>query len=206
MSYLKWALITLEEAKEFPGMSSLAAADEATVRALIDAASLAIEEHVQNPIVQRAFTEDYAYDDIRQSTEGSNRIYLRHYPIVSVASITDPAGETIDATTYWIDKPHGCLVRTSGWDMPKDANGWVTYWTIVYTAGRYANTALVPAHMKHACKAWVSQLYKRPDQSVTSKSVGDLSLSYEVGKSGEGAPAVPDFVKLAFSSLKRREV
>jgi uncharacterized phiE125 gp8 family phage protein len=199
MSVASTALITLAEAKLFPGLSTLAAADEAIVEALIDAASMDFEKEWDNYGIQRAVTEDYTYQEIKTRSKKANTIWLRKFPIVSVASITDPAGNTIDSDEYWIDKQLGALRTTGGWAIPQDTNGFASYWTIVYTAGRTANTAAVPANIKLACKMWTLELYKNPGQNVKSKSVGDLSITYKEG-SGKG---LPDQIKRMISCWKK---
>lgn len=169
-------LISLAEARNYPGMPASGEAD--LIRALISACSLALEESCETAFIRRVFTEDYAHEYLIRRPDRDNYIQLRRYPIYSVTSITNPAGNTIAATDYWIDKPHGRLVCAGVWDVPQDSNGFVTYWTIVYTAGRYAASANVPANLKMACKMMVASLYGRPDRDVVSKSVGDLSLNY----------------------------
>jgi hypothetical protein len=49
---------------------------------------------------------------------------------------------------------------------------------VLYTAGRYANTAAVPANLKLAAKMHLTGRYKRPDSTVRSKTVGELSITY----------------------------
>lgn len=204
MSTSEYALITLDEAKEFPGMSSLASSDEALIETLIDAATTDIEAYWDNPGVIQTFTEDYTADYLDKC---GNKLELLHYPIVSIVSITDPAGNTIGKDDYWIDKANGYLMAVGGWDTPQDANGYATYWTIVYTAGRWANTAAVPADIKRHCKAWVAQLYKRPEQDLVQKSVGDLSLRYrEWMREGEGENLIPPAIRAGLARYKKRMI
>ena len=182
-------LITLAEAKVYPGMSGLSTADEAIVNALISSCTLDFEEYLGKALVQRAFTEDYTYAEISRQSRDSDIIWMRQYPIVSVTSITDPAANTIAATNYWIDKIRGALRANAAWSLPKDDNGFTSYWTIVYTAGHWATTAAVPANMKLAAKMYVAYLYSRPNPEVSSKSVGDLRLAYTESKSDSSIPA-----------------
>jgi hypothetical protein len=200
MAVSPYALITLDEAKEYPGMSALPASEEAMVETVIDAVTADFEDFWDNYAVQREVSEDYTYD---RFVEG--KIELNHYPIVSVKSITDPAGNTIASTDYWIDKAHGYLVCANTWAIPQDANGFQTYWTIVYTAGRVANTAAVPAHIKHAAKAWVAVKYRHADQDLVQKSVGDLSIRYrEWQREGETEQLLPTWVRSAIVMWKKR--
>lgn len=196
------ALITLGELKTFPGLASAPASEDDILQAMIDAASLDFEAYWDNYGVQRSVTEKHTYREIRRATPNADKIQLDKYPIVLVTSITDPAGNTIGPDDYWIDADIGALRANGGWTIPVDSNGFESYWTIVYKAGRVANTASVPANIKHACKLWIYQLYKRPDRDLISKSVGDLSLTFAKGTSED----LPELIKRMISAWKKREV
>ena len=189
MSVATTSLITLAEAKVYPGMASLPSADEAIVESLCDACALDFEAYLGKALIQRAFTEDYSYAEISRQSRESDIIWMRQYPLVSVTSITDPAANTIAATNYWIDKVRGALRANAAWSLPKDDNGFTAYWTIVYTAGHWATTAAVPANVKQAAKMYVAYLYSRPNPEVASKSVGDLRIAYTESKSDSPIPA-----------------
>lgn len=195
-------LITLAEAKVFPGMGSLPATDEAIVSALITAVSLDFEREWDNYGVQREVTERYSYRAIKAGLWNADTIWLHKFPVVSVTSITDPDGNTIDADDYWIDKDVGCLRILGGWTIPQDSNGFATYWTIVYTAGRVASVSDVPTNIKLACKMWVAMLYRDPTQNVKSKSVGDLAITY---KDGSKAGSLPNHIRAMISCWKKQD-
>ena len=203
MSVATASLITLTEAKLFPGMGSLPATDEALIEALIDAASLDFETHWDNYGVQRSVAEKYTYHQIITEAPNYDKIWLRKFPIASITSIADPAANTIDSDEYVIDYDIGCLRSTAewGWDVPLDSNGFESYWTITYTPGRVANTAAVPANIKLACKMWTAILYKNATQNVQSKSVGDFSITYKGSVDG----GLPDQIKRMISAWKKRD-
>jgi hypothetical protein len=203
MTVSTYALITLAEAKVFPGLSAVPASDDAILEGLIDAAAADFEDYWDNYGVRRSVTEKVTWHDIKLRSRDLSAVYLSRYPISSVESITDPASNTIAATEYWIDSERGILRTTGTWKLPQDSNGFVTYWTIVYTAGRVAATANIPANIKAACKAWVADLYKRPDRDVISKSVGDLSLGY---RSSEVTGGLPEYIQHKIAVWKKREV
>ena len=203
MTVSSTALITLAEARLFPGLSAVPTSEDAILEGLIDAASLDFEEYWDNYGVRRSVTENVPYHVMRLRSRNLSAIFLSKYPIYSVESITDPALNTIPSTDYWIDSDAGALRTTGTWKLPQDSNGYITYWTIVYTAGRVAATVNVPANIKAACKVWVAQLYKRPDRDLVSKSVGDLSLGY---RSAEGTGGLPEDIQHRISGWKKREV
>ena len=207
MSVATISLISLAELATYPGIPPVPSASEtAILEPLIDAMTLVIEKECQQAFVRRSFTEDYTYEHVLRNPHSKPRIELRQYPIVSVTSITDPDANTIPSTDYWIDKAHGWLVTTGSWQIPQDANGFETYWTIVYIAGRWVATANVDANLKLACKMLVAQLYSNPDQNIASKSVGDLSLSYTNWVSAEQTGGFPPIVKSLIAPYRRRDV
>ena len=205
-----YSLITLAELQNFSGIpASPTAAQTATLEALIDGTSDAFEKYIQNGLINRAYTEDYSWEELSRhwTSQGPHRIELRRYPIVSVTSITDQAStpNTIAATEYWLDKPHGWLVRNGVWQRPVDANGWETYWTIVYTAGRFASTATVDTGIKLAMKMQVAHAFANPN-SIKKHEVDDLQIEYHA-LTAEAAvlPLLPS-VRALLSTYVRRVV
>jgi hypothetical protein len=194
-------LITLVEMKEHPGFTTLTAEQETQILTLIEAATADFENFWGNYGVQRSITERIGYQQIVRDSPNADKIWLSQYPIASVTSITDSAGNIIASTNYWIDVDSGCLRTVGGWQIPQDTNGFSTYWSIVYVAGRVASNNLVPANIKLACKMWVATLYKRPDREVTSKSVGGLSLSFATSEGG-----LPETIQRMIRTWKKREV
>jgi len=191
MSASDYALIETFEAREYPGMP--ATGSDAIIDVLIDGCSLAIEKHCDGKLfVQRAITEDYTWEEIKRQSKHADTIWLRKQPLVSVTSITDPAGNTVDSDDYWLDKAKGALRTTGQWTIPQDSNGFATYWTIIYTAGLFASTLAVDANLKLACMMFVADLFKHPNPAVLSKSVGDLKISY---REKAQVSALPDGVQ-----------
>ena len=205
MSISDYALITLPEAREYPGMPS--SGNDSIIEGLIDGCSLDIEQYCNGKIfVQRALTEDYTWDQIKQQSRNNNAIWLRKLPIVSVASITDPASNTVDSDDYWIDKVHGCLRTTGQWVIPQDSNGFAAYWTIVYTAGLFENTLAIPGNVKMACRIYVAQIFRHPDPDVIEKAVGDLKIKYNEARKMEVDFMIPARVRSLIGSYKSFEL
>lgn len=114
------------------------------------------------------------------------RLYLTRYPIISVTSITDPAANTVSAADYVVYKAEGMLIHSGAWPVAQDTSGNIARWSVVYVAGRYANTAAVEANLKLACKLLVATRFSQREGDVISKRVGDLSISYREGQAGNG--------------------
>lgn len=188
-----YALITLAEMKTFPGFANLATANESIVEALINAVTHEFEDYWGTYGVRRVvYDEQHTYRDILRDTPNASKIRLNRYPILAASgvSIVDPAGNSIASTDYWINSDFGEVNTTGGWQIPLDSNTFTTYWKCTYVPGWVNSTGDVPANIKTACKMQVAARYKRPDQNVTTKKVGDLSITYAQAKGdGEGLPA-----------------
>ncbi len=164
-----YALLTLQEAQEYLGNP----ADTAVLDALIDDITLALEAWAQTFFVQRQTSEDY-------ERPAGAELWLRRSPVVSVTSITDPAGNSVAATDYAVIKPRGLLRRPGGWPVPVDANGHEAVWTVTYTAGRWADTAAVPANVRLGAKLFVAERYLKRQPGVVREvvqGVGDVSYA-----------------------------
>lgn len=204
MSVGTYALITLAELQTFPGIpAALSAAQTTSLEGLIDAASAMMDAYCRNDLIQRSASEDYTWNEICKM---GRRFELRRYPLVSVTSITDPAGNTTAATNYWMEKDAGVLWRNGSWSAPVDSNGFITYWTVVYVAGRWATTAAVPAHVKMLCKQQVASMWGRPDGGVKSTAVGDLKITYTDAEESGQNPQLLDSVKGGLGQYVRRMV
>lgn len=196
-------LITLNELKNYPGLSSVAGTEEPILESLIAAATKQFERYWETYGVQRGISEEIiTYRQIRRDTPDASLMELKKRPIQSVVSIEDPDGNTIDSGNYWTDEMRG-LKTTGGWTIPQDSNGFQTYWMVTYSGGWVANAASVPDNIKTACKMWVASLYRNYDRNVLSKKVGDLSITYrDTTKKGD----LPDYIKSMISEWRIIEV
>jgi len=161
-------LIFLAEAKTELGIT--VTDHDLRLEALITNTSSRILAYLQNHVVIQARTERHY--------GGKKRLYLQRYPVTSGPTISDEAGNTVESTDYMMLAEQGILQHAGIWPTAQDANGNISRWTIAYGAGLAVNTAAVPADLKEACLTWVTRRFSRPDQSVTSKRVGDLALGY----------------------------
>lgn len=103
-----------------------------------------------------------------------------------MTSITDPAGNTVPAADYVIYKAEGMLIHAGAWPVAQDSSGNIARWSVIYVAGRYANTASVEANLKLACKLLVATRFSQREGDVASKQVGDLRISYREGPGDNG--------------------
>lgn len=139
--------------------------DPIWVEQLLDAATVRIENETGATFVQRSFTErrlggaerrgSYVYgwrpeQYATRTREGRKRLYLDRYPIVSVTSITDEDSETVASGDYRILENLGVLEHDGVWPLPTGE------WSIVYTAGRFADTDSVSEDVRLACNLLVA--------------------------------------------------
>jgi len=184
-----YALITVNELKNFPNMASLDVTDEPILHTLIDAVTAEFESYWGTYGVIRGVSgEKVTYKQLRRASPGANIMPLQKTPIQSVVSIEDQDSNTIDSDDYWIDESRG-LMTTGGWTIPQDSSAFATYWSVTYSGGWVSSTSNVPENIKTAAKMRVASLYKRADRDVISKQVGDLRITYREG-ADEGLPSV----------------
>lgn len=204
MAVSNLALVSRAEVESYLGLTGTAELD-----ALIDGCSAALESEALAVFVQRTITEyASASQFLGGPREGGRSILaLKNYPVVSVTSISDPAGNVITATDYRIEGEKGYLIRPGGWPTPVNANGLVDRWKVIMTAGHFATTAAVDAALKLACKKLVAFARQNTTPGVLSKTGGLISITYRSAGDGGLAPSgVPLEVAAMLGPWKSREV
>jgi len=186
---LSYRLTTLERLKTALGLPA-STSDDPKLDALVDAATVAIENYCDNGFVTRSYSE-YSRAGINGHQGGARRIFLRRYPIQSVASITEAPSGTIPATDYLIYGDEGYLEHVSYWPAPDDR------WTIAYTAGRFASTTAVDEALRLACHMLVEDWKRKPDGPVSSTSSAQRSQSFTEAD-------MPQRVKLVLEPYRSR--
>lgn len=181
-------LVTRTEYQTFAGLTVAA---DSRLDAIIEAISLAIEKYCRTLFIIRSTSQKWRRSDTSFRSAGfsdyafKRGIWLNNYPVVSITSIVDQATtpNSITSTFYTLHPDIGFLQLWIN-PVPLDANSNESYWTITYTAGRFVATANVDANLKLATYLLISQIIGRPDPSVASKTVGQLSITYKDGTSG----------------------
>lgn len=196
-------LTTAQAAADLLGVS----AADARLQRLISAASEAIRRHIDRPQLHygAAIVEKLA------GYAGQVRLYLSTVPLISVASIVLPDGTTLDPAEYTVeDLPTAALYRAEGWPFTGLCEGGVLYGearTIVATyAGGWvtpaqSGTRTLPYDIEEACLVTVSTMYRRPDPSVASESLGDYSVTFK--SAGIDSGGLPDAARSLLSTYRR---
>jgi len=184
-------LVTLAEVKT---QLNITVADHDTrLSALITNVTARVLAYLQTAVVYETVTEKHF--------GGVKRLYLKKYPYVSDIAIIDGAGNTVPSTDYLIIAEQGILQHVGYWPTALESDGKVGRWAITLKAGLAASTTVVPGDIKEACHLWVSRRFNRVDQSVRSKSMGDLSISYT---GSDDADAIPPDVAAILSPYVSR--
>jgi hypothetical protein len=185
------ALVTNAEAQEYLGSS-------ADFTNLCNLASAACEVVTRGPLVQREATEFYTGTAHDGRTGGSAKfLYLRRYPVVSVAEIKDGAGNLVAAADYYIRKRAGILEHSYSFPTPYESDGRVGEWAIKYTAGWFANTAAVPFEVKLAALMTLAVRNTSATPGAEELDLGDLrvkfaSLDGDAGLVARSLPVPPE--------------
>lgn len=149
-------LVTPEEAWDHVFKDANAAShtdDELRALArIINGVSAAIQADV-GPVRNRSSTEQY--------DGGSDRIFTRWKPIVTVTSIIDNGITLTEGTDFFVYKEIGALRRYGAiWGRP---GLWGTSFpmsvTVTYTAGMSATVDAVPHDIKLAALLWVHEMW-----------------------------------------------
>lgn len=181
MAIAAFALITLDEAKAMLDLQTLTAAQQTHLEGVIDGCSLEIEGLIHTVLVKRASIVEKHTGGPPHRRGGWKRLYLDRKPIVSVASIVDDDGNTVDSSEYTIIENEGVLEHEWQWPAP------VGRWTVTYSAGLFDTTTDVTQDLKNACRMLVADRFVRrtPESSV---NIGDV-------KTMHGSAAIPAPVK-----------
>jgi len=169
------AVITTQELKDKLGITG--SAEDLELRRATAIATYALEAKCNGTVfVRRSFTEDYGGGQVPGRRGGAKRIHLHHAPIVSVTSITDDDSNTVASTDYTIVSEQGYLEHDSIWPSP------VGRWTIIYTAGVFADTDDVSWNIKDVARGLAVRIYKDKGDAVKSRSrsgrAGSASVTY----------------------------
>ncbi len=213
-------LLSLESYKTAIGTTSTA--DDGKILAALTRATSLVEAYVGYPLRRQVYSESVA---------GYGGIDLRvsRVPVLSIESVLYST-EIVDPTSYEIgDADAGLVYREQGWPWTAGIEYDLTphvvprselkSYTVTYEAGYCVNGSTedgwlttgepVPSEVEAALTVAATFLYKGAgrDPSVSSKRIGELSVSYQgggqPGQSGSVSIGLPDSAKGMLSHLRR---
>ena len=190
-------ILTLSEAKDYLSLSRSVTDDDQKLLALLPAVTRQIETYINNSILEGTFVDRFY--------GGKKYVYLQKFPITGITSITDTqtVPQTIASDKYIRLDDQGMLRHVGTFPTAKDVNGNTDRWTCTYTAGRFASVEAVTEDWKLAASILLAERYERPEDGVTSRKVGDLSVSYTMA---DAAQLVPNAVVGLIGSYVSRGV
>lgn len=204
-------------------IGTTATSDDGIMQSALDRATALIEGYVGYPLRRQVYEETVA-------GYGGNELLLSRTPVRSIESILY-GEETIASTSYSVESEHGGLVRRDdGWPWTAGVEyDMVAHvlplserrsYTAVYEAG-YCTAGstesgwlttgeAVPGDIEAAIMHTATFLYQNAgrDFSVSSKKIGDLSITYQgggqsFGQGGTPSIGIPDVAKGLVSHLRR---
>ena len=173
------SIASLAEAKDALNIDQADTTHDAELQIYVDAADRVVEDLV-GPVNQTDFDEWY--------DGGFGDIVLRHWPVISLNSVTEYSGATpttlavaatpdvVTSSSYVFDQSAAILYRRSTWGNVAFASG-TSNVRVQYTAGRDP----VPANIKLAALEFIRHNYQLSQQGG--------SPTY--GGAGEEGPFVP---------------
>lgn len=189
-------LVTIDDVKTF--LTLTGTVDDVLLQVLVTATSKSFEDYCLTAFVIQSFTE------LHQGL--IKQIFMRRYPITAVTSITASGGTwTVPSTDYWVDTERGILEHFGRFPIPTNTAGQRTRWSIVYSAGRFANTAAVTSDLRLACMRVVADAYERRSPGVSSVAVGDMSVGYGREALKDVSSAWPVEVLLALGPYRSQQ-
>ena len=169
-------ILTLTEAKTALDIDSSNTSHDTALASYITGVSRVFDSRF-GPIVRRSVTELHS--------GGGYQIFLNQRPLTSVTSVTEydlgtsyvlseeiAASNPLPANGFLVDSTRGILYRRSAGGMTNFTHG-LNNVTVVYQAGRYANTAGVDARFKVAAQIMLAQIWRRETGSGT-RTFGDF--------------------------------
>jgi hypothetical protein len=168
MSLVTYALVTVQNAKDFLGVSDNA--DDGRLEMYINMATDFIENYCQ-----RRFKTGNYVDEV-YSGDGSDSLVLKNYPITALTSIQKNTAynnssnwETVSTEDYFYDSLSGVVENIGRFTIGRN-NFKITY------AGGYTT---IPYDLQYACMVIVEAMYrKKKSGGVISESLGDHSVTY----------------------------
>jgi hypothetical protein len=142
------SIVTLSEMRTFLNIPSSQTGKDSLLIELINSYKDEIEQYLGVGIINTTYTEYY-------DGNGTDCLFLKHYPIVSVTTLTIDDTAQTENTDFYIYGDEGYLKLE---DDVFEADLHNVY--IIYTAGWGANRDAVPNPIKTALKQWVMRVFK----------------------------------------------
>ncbi len=183
MSLVAHALSSLESAREYLQLADTDITRDRLLESMINAATGLIENYCGRRFKKTTYTDEL------HDGNGTQYIFLRNRPIVSVTSIYshDPVVTDVlyDSDYYVVYNNQGYIYRAGGWTFGHQNI------KITYIAGLDFDAGDRPAELEEICNALVSKTFNNPTKyGIESEKIGQYSIKYAgIANLVEGLPA-----------------
>ena len=142
-------IVTLAEMRSFLNIPTAQTNKDSLLVDLLDSYNAEIENYLGVTLVNSPYTESYDGDE-------TDYLFLKHYPIISVTSLTVDSTALTENTDFYVYKSEGYIQLDD--DTFDDTD--LQNVDIVYVAGHGATRSAVSNVLKNALKTWVARVFK----------------------------------------------
>ncbi len=141
-------IVTLAEMRAFLNIPTGQTGKDDLVVDLLDSYNAEIELYLGVTMINSTYTETY-------DGNGTDSLFLKHYPIISVTSLTIDDTAQVLNTDFYLHGEEG-YIKLDDDTFTEDLSNV----DIIYVAGHGATRALISNVLKNALKTWVARVFK----------------------------------------------
>jgi len=141
-------IVTLAEMIAFLGMPTAQTGKDAVIVDVLDSYNAEMELYLGVTMMNSTYTESY-------DGNGTNSLFLKHYPIISITSLTLDDTALTEDTDFYNYGPEG-FIKLDSDIFTKDFKNV----DIVYVAGHGAARANISNVLKNTLKTWVARVFQ----------------------------------------------
>lgn len=187
--------VTLWDAKQYLGIPLDDCQDDERLGQIINAARDTIEDYLGTPLVRRSFTQKFFGWDEQMWV-------FDRYPVASITSIVDPAGNTITSDKYLLLGEVGMIDFYSYPPRALRSDGNTDRWTVTYVAGHFEHENVIPWGAKLGVLKLIAHDYHVSQPGVQSMRTGDSTISLIPNPTAR--EILPRDVSIRLSHLRRK--
>jgi hypothetical protein len=193
----QYDVVSLDECKDVLGIAATDTAEDQRLMRLITMQTAVLEKYLNNFVIVRTSLTELFWGG------KSERWFLKRYPITAITSIVDGATNALtEEYDYATIAEQGIIEPRRGY-FPRavESDGRRGRWTVTYSGGRFADIGAVGQDFKLATIMMVAGRMANLEGGVSSRKVGDLSISYRAPT--DGALVAPEVEALMAGYVNR---
>lgn len=162
-------IIALSEAKKYLRIPATFCEDDDFLEIIIPGCEKMIEDYLRTAILVRQFAQQF---------DGGEHLWILDYrPVVSIVSILDPKGNSIDPDRYLLRKELGQIQAYHYFPRAVRTDGSRDRWTVTYTAGHFATAGAVSESIRLGILQMIAHRFFQPQPGVQGMTMGKSSIS-----------------------------